>query len=152
MKPIVLSALRSTVFATTLFAASAFAPAPVAASEPAPADPVARTLAASGVIPLVKATTWTRDSFNGHIDGPEVPLGFPQSLVRRILGDPTAALADGTLLYRDFATENSSAQGTLVVRFAQHRVSQLFLVSPAVATALLTTPAGNTPVRQIASK
>ncbi len=68
--------------------------------------------------------------------GPYVEPGTYQIQVSTALGRPTHLLADGTWLYADFAVEASRARGTLVVRFAQGRVSTLTLVSPSVATAL----------------
>ena len=58
-----------------------------------------------------------------------------------MLGEPSATLADGTWLYRDFTVDGSVASRTLVVRFDLGRVSKLSLVSPKVETAMLTNKA-----------
>jgi hypothetical protein len=50
-------------------------------------------------------------------------------------------LPDGTWFYSDYSANESAAHGTLVVCFDNGRVSKLSLVSPAVATAMLSAPA-----------
>lgn len=51
------------------------------------------------------------------------------------LGQPDARLADGTWLYHRHRIADSSAEGTLVVRFLSGRVHSLTLATPAVVAA-----------------
>lgn len=69
--------------------------------------------------------------------GPYVHCGSYRIWVLSHLGRPTFTLPDGTLIYRDCFVEDSPAKGTLVVRFANGRVSQLRLVGHAVELALV---------------
>ncbi len=72
--------------------------------------------------------------------GPYVETGTFQIQVLAKLGQPTAKLGDGTWLYPHYEVENTTATGTLVVKFNTGRVSQLSLVTPRVAIAMLTAP------------
>jgi hypothetical protein len=92
-----------------------------------PADPAAQMLAASGVVPVKDA-------------GLYVHAGSYRIHVWTMLGKPTEVLPDGTWFYKDFSAQASAAHGTLVVRFDQGRVTQLSLVTPAVALAMLNAP------------
>ena len=67
--------------------------------------------------------------------GPHVEVGTYLIQVSVMLGRASATLPDGTWLYDNFVPENSAAKGTLVVRFTKGRVSDLSLVTPAIATA-----------------
>lgn len=70
--------------------------------------------------------------------GPYVGVGTFLIQVAAKLGQPAARLPDGTWLYRNFQVGDTSTTGTLVIRFQKGRVSELSLVTPAVATAMLT--------------
>jgi hypothetical protein len=95
------------------------------ATEPtARPDPAAQTLNRQGSIPVRAA-------------GPYVGPGTLRIQVSTKLGRPSAVLPDGTWLYHRRMVEESRAQGTLVVRFNDGRVSSLTLVTPSIATALL---------------
>lgn len=69
--------------------------------------------------------------------GPHVQVGTYRIQVSVKLGRPSAQLPDGTWLYENHAVEDSAAKGTLIVRFTNGRVSDLALVTPAAATAML---------------
>ena len=69
--------------------------------------------------------------------GPYVEAGTYRIQVAVKLGSPSDRLPDGTWLYRNFQVEAGDAAGTLVVQFTGGRVSELALVPPAVATAML---------------
>lgn len=117
--------LSSIVRAATLVSALALYGPAARAESPASNDMPAQVLAASGSIPVKDA-------------GPYVHVGSYRIHVRMRLGRPTATLPDGTWFYKNFTADNSSASGTLVVRFGGNgRVSQLTLVTPAVALAML---------------
>ena len=122
MKTIVISALRAATLVSALLLVAAIASAKESA------DPAAQALATSGFV-QVKAA------------GPYVEVGSYRIHVSTMLGQPSATLADGTWLYRDFTANGSAASGTLVVRFDQGRVTRLTLVSPRVETAMLSAPA-----------
>ena len=68
--------------------------------------------------------------------GDYVEIGTFLIQVSVTLGAPDNKLADGTWLYSRKRIENSEAQGTLVVRFTNGRVSSLTLATPAVVAAL----------------
>jgi hypothetical protein len=73
--------------------------------------------------------------------GPYVEIGSYRIWVSTHLGKPASILPDGTWVYHGFKTEESNAEGALLVRFKQGRVNDLRLVSAAVLTALSTRPA-----------
>lgn len=119
MKNHLISSLRTAVLATTLLVLpAAFAQAN---------DRAAQVLAATGVVRVESV-------------GPYVSTGTYRIQVSAKLGRPTVTLADGTWLYENFTANGSSAAGTLVVRFADDRVSSLSLASPAAVTALRVSP------------
>ena len=91
------------------------------------------------VLPSIGGDTWPPVPVKDA--GPYVHLGSYRIHVWTMLGRPSSILRDGTWLYKDFSAQASAAQGTLVVRFDQGQVSQLSLVSTAVATAMLSSPA-----------
>ena len=93
----------------------------------ATADRAESLLAGRGSIPVEAA-------------GPYVEVGTYRIQVAVKLGRPAARLPDGTWLYENFVADGSNARGTLVVRFAQGRVSSLMLATPAVVAALRSTP------------
>jgi hypothetical protein len=68
--------------------------------------------------------------------GPHVAVGTFRIQVETKLGRPDVKLADGTWLYRGRAVAGSRATGTLVVRFADGRVSALALATPAAVAVL----------------
>jgi hypothetical protein len=72
--------------------------------------------------------------------GAHVARGTFRIQVSTKLGRPDLELADGSWLYHGRTIAGSSARGTLVVRFAQGRVSELALVTPAVVAALRADP------------
>jgi hypothetical protein len=101
---------------------------PLAASAmETPADNAAHLLAATGSVALKAA-------------GPYVEVGTFRVQVAAKLGQPAIRLTDGSWLYKNFEVNNSDASGTLLVRFAEGRVSELALVSPATVVALQSTP------------
>lgn len=114
--------------AASLAAAMFFAPSIASANDNTPADRAAQILAAKGIVSVSEA-------------GPNVELGSYRIQVWTMLGHPYKVLADGSYLYRKFTVDDSTACGTLVVRFDHGKVCQLSLVSPAIETALLTAPA-----------
>lgn len=87
-----------------------------------PTDPAA-LLRAHGAIAVAQA-------------GPYVHRGSYRIQVATKLGSPDAILPDGTWLYRSYAVPESSVDGTLVVRFANGRVSELVLASAQTVSAL----------------
>lgn len=121
MKTKLASASRLLALAATLAVLPAFAVGKNATS----VDQAKQWLDVRGLVPVSSA-------------GPYVEIGTFQIQVATKLGQPAARLADGTWLYRGFAVTDSAATGALLVRFEQGRVSSLTLVTPAVATALLT--------------
>ena len=115
MKNYLVSSLRVAGLIGTLFAAAAaFAQSP---------DRAAQLLVATGSVRVANV-------------GPYVATGTCRVQVSTQLGRPSATLADGTWLYENFNADGSSASGTLVVRFADNRVSSLTLAGPTVVTAL----------------
>jgi hypothetical protein len=121
MKTILTPALRLTLLAAALTLATAR----VAAKEAAPTDRAVELLAGLGQIAVKNA-------------GPYVEIGTYRIQVAVKLGQPAVKLPDGTWLYADISVDHSDAAGTLVVKFHEGRVSQLLLVTPTVATAMVT--------------
>jgi hypothetical protein len=119
------SHLTSLVRTAALAAAFLVAPVLASATDTAPADRAAQQLALKGSVTIKAA-------------GPYVELGTYQVQVAAKLGQARTALPDGTWLYPNFAVNDSDAEGTLVVRFNQGRVSELTLVTPGIATAMIT--------------
>jgi len=129
MNSLIISALRTTAIVATLFVLPAIA----SAKNDLAQDRANDLLATAGAL-SVKAA------------GPYVEVGTFRIQVSAKLGQPAERLADGTWLYKNFAAEQSTAHGTLVVRFTpEGRVSQLLLATPAVVAALRVTP--NSPDR-----
>lgn len=120
MKTTVIAIFRTAALASALL----LAPALAAAKSKAAGDPAAELLATAGIV-AVKAA------------GPYVEIGSFRIQVSAKLGQPSATLVDGTWLYRGFAVDESAATGTLVVRFNRGQVSELSLVTPTIATAML---------------
>jgi hypothetical protein len=89
----------------------------------AASDSAAELLARNGAIPLKQA-------------GPYVEPGTLRVQVEAKLGRPDLTLNDGTWLYQNRHVGESTATGTLVVRFTGGRVSSLTLATPAVIAAL----------------
>jgi hypothetical protein len=113
------STLRSLALAASLLALPVLA----SARDSAAPDRAASLLAARGAIELSAV-------------GRTIERGTYRVEVVTKLGQGTV-LADGTRLFAGYSVDDSAARGTLVVRFdAQGRVTQLKLVTPAVATAL----------------
>ena len=123
MKTIAVSTLRTAALAAALL----LLPAVASAKDSATADRAESLLAGRGSIPVEAA-------------GPYVEVGTYRIQVAVKLGRPAARLPDGTWLYENFVADGSNARGTLVVRFAQGRVSSLMLATPAVVAALRSTP------------
>lgn len=98
-----------------------------AAADPAPTDPALRLLNRGGAVPVLAA-------------GPYVERGTLRIQVSTKLGRPDLVLSDGTWLYENRHIDGSGARGTLVLRFAKGRVSELALVTPTVALALRANP------------
>jgi len=109
--------LRAAALAAALFVV----PAVFAANPDRPAE----ALAANGAVRIDSA-------------GPYVEVGTYRVQVLAKLGSPSATLPDGTLLYSGYGIEDSSARATLVVRFADGRVSQLMLANSDAVVALRT--------------
>jgi len=99
------------------------APLVALSADAAPADRAAQQLALNGSVPIKAA-------------GPYVEVGTFLVQVAAKLGQPSARLPDGAWLYPHYEVNESDAEGTLVVRFVQGRVSELTLVTPAAALAL----------------
>ena len=100
-------------------------PSLASAQASSPTDRAAELLARNGSVRVNAA-------------GPYVQTGTFAIQVAAKLGQPSARLVDGTWLYHNHALAGSDARGTLIVRFNQGRVSELTLVTPAVAAALIT--------------
>ncbi|HUR59960.1 MAG TPA: hypothetical protein VM029_19720 [Opitutaceae bacterium] len=132
MKNILISALRA-----ALLTACVGAPAFVSAA-PA-ADRAADVLARDGTLAAATA-------------GRFVEVGTYRVQVAAKLGRPDLILQDGTWLYRGRKVEDSSAQGTLVVRFANGRVTSLALATPAVVAALRADPRARGTQELVAAK
>jgi hypothetical protein len=137
MKTNLASLLRSAALASALLVA----PAVVLAQNTAAAstDRAAELLAMRGAIPVKNA-------------GPYVEVGTYRLQVSAKLGDPSAKLSDGTWLYSNIVADESNAAGTLVVSFKQNRVSELKLVTPAVAMAMATPAKANNSMTFASSK
>jgi len=130
MNTILTASLRAAAFAAALLLAPAIASAN---------DTAAQQHAISGIVPVKAA-------------GPYVQVGSYRIWVSSHLGKPSAVTSDGLWLYHGFFADETEDSGTLVVRFADGRVSQLTLVSSAVETAMLTVPVNVKGATQIASK
>lgn len=112
------SSLRTALRFATLTAALFAFPAALSAS-----DPAAQRLRSNGRIDIAAV-------------GPYVEVGTYRIQVSVKLGRAHTTLPDGTWLYENYAPADSAARGTLVVRFAGGRVSELFLATPAVVASL----------------
>lgn len=112
------SLVRLAAFATLLSSVSALSAATAPAS-----DAAAQLLASTGAISVKNV-------------GPYVERGTFRVQVATKLGRPDVTLADGAWLYRNRGVEGSAARGTLIVRFADGRVSDLTVATPAVVAAL----------------
>jgi hypothetical protein len=123
MKTTIASALRAAALATVL----GVLPAIASATNSTPVDRAAHQLALRGSVPVKNA-------------GPYVEIGTCQIQVSVKLGQPSAKLPDGTWLYDHRAIEDSAAEGTLIVRFVDGRVSSLALATSSVVAALRATP------------
>lgn len=86
-------------------------------------DAAAHLLAAHGTLPVQAA-------------GPYVEHGTFRVQVSAKLGRPQATLGADTWFYPNYRVDGSNARGTLIVRFRQDRVSELLVVTPAVAVAM----------------
>ena len=120
MKTSLISSIRTTALLSALLLAPTFA----GAKEAPASDSAAQLLTNAGSVPIQAA-------------GPYVEVGTFRIQVSTKLGRPSATLADGTWLYREFNVDGSTAAGTLVVRFDHGRVAQLSLVTPRVETAMI---------------
>ena len=127
LTPVSCSSLKDGLRTAALAATLLLAPALAFAGHGALAESAARQLAITGALPVTAV-------------GPYVEIGTYQIQVSTKLGRPSARLADSTWFYHDFVVEDTAARGTLVVRFRQGRVSELALVTPATATAMLHAP------------
>ena len=119
---------RTSLRTASLVAALLLATTTASVKAATPADTAAQTLATSGAV-SVKAA------------GPYVQVGSYRIHVSSHLGRPSAVTRNGTWLYRGFTADDSSATGTLMVRFENGRVSDLQLISATVETAMLNAPA-----------
>jgi hypothetical protein len=99
----------------------------ITVSASASTDTLAKGMSATGYL-SVKAA------------GPYVEVGSYRIWVSSHLGSPSAVLPNGDWSYRGFSVDGSSANGTLVVSFANGRVSQLRLVTPEYLAALRAAP------------
>ena len=135
-------------FRAAALAAALLVPAIASAKDTAQADSATRLLATTGVVQVEAAKPY-RELNSG---ASAVQIGTWRANVSLRLGRPSAVLADGTWLYRNFTVDESLAHGTLVVRFDHGDVSQLSLVSPTVEAAMLNTPASAKGQKLIASK
>jgi hypothetical protein len=136
--------------AAAIAAALLLVPAITSARDTAPADSAARLFGTgtTGVVPVKAAKSYRAD--DSLVSA--VQIGTWQSAVLLRLGRPSAVLADGTWLYRNFTVDESLTHGTLVVRFDHGNVSQLSLVSQTVEAAMLKTPASAKDRALVASK
>ncbi|MGC4071162.1 MAG: hypothetical protein QM760_01315 [Nibricoccus sp.] len=123
MKTTLISLLRATALVVTLAVLPSFA----LAKDKAVSDPAKQSLAQRGYLPVKAA-------------GPYVDIGTFQIQVFAKLGRPAVKLADGTWLYPHFTVKDSNATGTLVVRFKEGCVSELTLVTEAIAAVLSAPP------------
>jgi hypothetical protein len=92
------------------------------------ADPAAQLLSRHGSIPLT--------AFGDYVE-----IGTYAIQVAVKMGAPSSRLSDGTWLYEHRLISNSNAEGTVVVRFNEGRVSSLSLATPATVARLRATPA-----------
>jgi hypothetical protein len=99
-----------------------------AQASPSRSDAINQALANNEAVPVAQANP---DSF-----GNPVSVGCDEAAVYKSLGQPSAGLADGSWLYRDFYQDGGSAKGTLLVRFEHGRVAKLELISPSEEQAL----------------
>jgi hypothetical protein len=134
--------------AAAIAAALLLVPAITSAKDAAPADSATRLFAGTGVVPVDAAKPYRSD--DSLVSA--VQIGTWQSAVSLRLGRPSAVLADGSWLYRGFATDEGVTRGTLVVRFDHGSVSQLSLVSHRVEAAMLKAPAGEKERTLVASR
>jgi hypothetical protein len=132
MKMTLVSILRAAALAPALL----LLPALASAADSAPADSAAQMLTVVGSVPVKDA-------------GPYVHVGSYRIHVWTMLGRPNAILPDGTWFYKDFSANDSIAHGTLVVFFDNGRVTKLSLVTPEVATAMLSKPEKNQEISQL---
>lgn len=122
-----------------LMATLAALPFAAQAAEKSTTDSAARILAANGAVAVENA-------------GPYVERGTFRIQVAEKLGRPNLELPDGTWLYHNRTVEGSAARGTLVVRFAKGRVTELAIAAPAVVAALRADPRKPLQAELIASK
>ena len=134
MKTFLTSSLRAAALASTLFVFVTTASAKNTA-----ADRAEQLLARHGSVEVSAI-------------GDYVEIGTFLIQVSVTLGAPDNKLADGTWLYSRKRIENSEAQGTLVVRFTNGRVSSLTLATPAVVAALRDAPSPNKTKNLVASQ
>lgn len=134
MKTFLTSSLRTVALASTLFVLATAAPAKNAAN-----DRAEQLLARHGSVEVSAV-------------GAYVEIGTFLIQVAVTLGNPDHKLADGTWLYSRKRIENSEAQGTLVMRFTNGRVSSLTLATPAVVAALRDTQSPNRTKGLVASQ
>jgi hypothetical protein len=123
MKTIIASALRTVALATAL----GVLPAIASATNSPPVDRASQLLTLRGSVPVKNV-------------GPYVEIGTYQIQVSGKLGQPSAKLRNGTWLYDHRVIAGSAAEGTLIVRFADGRVSSLALATPSVVATLRATP------------
>lgn len=90
----------------------------------------------------------TQGSVRVRSVGPHVAAGTYQIQVSTKLGRPDARLPDGSWLYYNRRVESTDAEGILVIRFTQGRVSDLLLASPMMISVLRAGPAGHPVVAQ----
>lgn len=123
-----MNSLSSPVFRSIAVAAIVGVISPLLGSRTfAATDAASERLTAAGVIPVRAA-------------GPYVELGTLKIQVSTKLGRPSTILPGGIWLYDNRSVDQSNARGTLVVKFSGGRVSDLALVTPAVAVALREDP------------
>ncbi len=119
--------MKTSLLALLAFAASAAFASTSPSSASAP-DAATYLLQQHGAIAVAKA-------------GPHVEAGTFRVQVAAKLGRPDETLADGSWLYHDRRVSESTAKGTLVVRFTGGRVQALSLVAPQALIALRSLPA-----------
>lgn len=124
-----MSSLPSHLLRSVLLAATLLAPLTAAPESTATADRASQLLATHGTLPIASA-------------GPYVSSGTFRIQVAAKLGRPDLQLTDGTWIYHQRRVSDSTATGSLLVRFdAKGRVSSLHLASAAAVAALRTAPA-----------
>jgi hypothetical protein len=116
--------ITSVIRIAAIVATLTVAAAGVSAKSTSSSDRASQLLAQRGAVSIKAA-------------GPYVEVGTFRITAETKLGRPSATLSDGTWLYRNFEIKDSEANGTLVVRFTEGRVSSLSLVTRAVETAML---------------